>query len=151
MPVGAVACRLEPNPDGATSKVYIMTLGVLGEYRHAGIGTDIKAVLALSSRAAGTQLLSHVMKWVEPRKEAISDVYLHVQTSNDVAIDFYKRNGFEVRISDRTVVLTSANADHWQAREVLQADRAPGLLRAAQGDQRCRLRQGAHHPARGPR
>lgn len=38
VPVAAVACRLEPNPDGVTSKVYIMTLGVLAQYRHAGIG-----------------------------------------------------------------------------------------------------------------
>lgn len=39
VPVGAVACRLEPNPEPATQKLYIMTLGVLAPYRHAGIGT----------------------------------------------------------------------------------------------------------------
>ena len=95
VPVGAVACRLEANPDNVTQKLYIMTLGVLAAYRHAGIGNPFSTGCPFSLDT-GTQLLTHVLKWVEPRKEQISDVYLHVQTSNDTAIDFYKRNGFEV-------------------------------------------------------
>lgn len=76
--VGAIACRLEKKEGGAF-RVYIMTLGVLAPYRGIGIGTKLlKHVLDLSS------------------KQNMSEIYLHVQTNNEDAINFYKRFGFEI-------------------------------------------------------
>lgn len=43
---------------------------------------------------AGTKLLNHVMDFSS--KQNISEIYLHVQTNNEDAIDFYKKFGFEI-------------------------------------------------------
>ncbi|RZB66755.1 N-alpha-acetyltransferase 50 [Glycine soja] len=77
--VGAIACRLEKKEGGGQVRVYIMTLGVLAPYRGLGIGT---------------KLLNHVLDLCS--KQNISEVYLHVQTNNEDAINFYKKFGFEI-------------------------------------------------------
>ncbi|XP_015972760.1 uncharacterized protein LOC107496078 [Arachis duranensis] len=77
--VGAIACRLEKKENGGQIRVYIMTLGVLAPYRGLGIGT---------------KLLNHVLDLCS--KQNISEVYLHVQTNNEDAINFYKKFGFEI-------------------------------------------------------
>ncbi|KAL5126060.1 N-alpha-acetyltransferase 50 [Glycine soja] len=77
--VGAIACRLEKKEGGGQVRVYIMTLGVLAPYRGLGIGT---------------RLLNHVLDLCS--KQNISEVYLHVQTNNEDAINFYKKFGFEI-------------------------------------------------------
>uniref|UniRef100_M1ABH8 Pre-mRNA-splicing factor cwc24 n=1 Tax=Solanum tuberosum TaxID=4113 RepID=M1ABH8_SOLTU len=56
-----------------------MTLGVLAPYRGLGIGT---------------KLLNHVLDL--SAKQNNREIYLHVQTSNDDVINFYKKSGFEV-------------------------------------------------------
>ena len=71
--VGTVGCKIE------SKRMYIMTLGVLEAYRRFGIGS---------------QLLDWVVE--KARLEKLSDVVLHVQTSNTAAIDFYKNHGFVV-------------------------------------------------------
>ncbi|KAJ4951654.1 hypothetical protein NE237_028486 [Protea cynaroides] len=76
--VGAIACRLEKNEFGAV-RVYIMTLGVLAPYRGLGIGT---------------KLLNHVIGLCS--KQNSLEIYLHVQTNNEDAINFYKNFGFEI-------------------------------------------------------
>ncbi|KAL9376280.1 hypothetical protein Peur_030400 [Populus x canadensis] len=76
--VGAIACRLEKKEGGAV-RVYIMTLGVLAPYRRLGIGT---------------KLLNHVLDLCS--KQNISEIYLHVQTNNEDALNFYKKSGFEI-------------------------------------------------------
>lgn len=75
--VGAIACRLEKK-DGAV-RVYIMTLGVLAPYRGLGIGT---------------MLLNHVLDLCSAQN--IFEIYLHVQTNNEEAINFYKKFRFEI-------------------------------------------------------
>ncbi|MED6205352.1 hypothetical protein PIB30_016729 [Stylosanthes scabra] len=77
--VGAIACRLEKKESGGQIRVYIMTLGVLAPYRGLGIGT---------------KLLNHVLDLCS--KQNIAEVYLHVQTNNEDAINFYKKFGFEI-------------------------------------------------------
>ena len=74
--VGAVACRLEAPPGGAEGKgkLYIMTLGVLSPYRGQGVGR---------------RLLMHTLAEARKQNQA-SEVYLHVQTNNDDAVNFYK-------------------------------------------------------------
>ncbi|XP_040942899.1 uncharacterized protein [Gossypium hirsutum] len=76
--VESIACRLEKKEGGAIC-VYIMTLGVLAPYRGLGIGT---------------RLLNHVLDLC--LKQNIQEIYLHVQTNNDDAINFYKKFGFEI-------------------------------------------------------
>eukprot|EP01126_Amoeba_proteus_P045598 TRINITY_DN5116_c0_g1_i10.p1 TRINITY_DN5116_c0_g1~~TRINITY_DN5116_c0_g1_i10.p1 ORF type:complete len:205 (+),score=24.80 TRINITY_DN5116_c0_g1_i10:63-677(+) len=81
--VGAVCCRLEPIESGSNiCRLYIMTLGVLPSYRKCGIGSKLlEYVLDYSKKQHG--------------KFTIKDIYLHVQTSNEGAINFYKKFGFE--------------------------------------------------------
>ncbi|GMI89168.1 N-terminal acetyltransferase 50 [Hibiscus trionum] len=76
--VGSIACRLEKK-EGGVICVYIMTLGVLAPYRGLGIGT---------------KLLNHVLELC--LKQHIPVIYLHVQTNNEDAINFYKKFGFEI-------------------------------------------------------
>ena len=80
--VGAICCRLERKPDGGKeNRLYIMTLGVLAPYRSCGIGT---------------KLLTTTLEEAD-QDNSVEEVYLHVQTSNTDALDFYKRFGFEQR------------------------------------------------------
>ncbi|KAI3990856.1 hypothetical protein MKX01_006359 [Papaver californicum] len=76
--VGSIACRIEKK-EAKVDRVYIMTLGVLAPYRGIGIGT---------------KLLNHVIDLSS--KQNVAEVYLHVQTNNDDALNFYKKFGFEV-------------------------------------------------------
>ncbi|KAI4377623.1 hypothetical protein MLD38_015220 [Melastoma candidum] len=76
--VGSIACRLEKK-EGRAIRVYIMTLGVLAPYRGLGIGT---------------KLLNHALDLCV--KQGISEIYLHVQTNNEDAINFYKKFRFEI-------------------------------------------------------
>jgi len=89
--VGGVCARIEPiaceggeqqgEAASTTSKLYIMTINVLPAYRRRGIAT---------------RLLQHVLD--EATKETTStivEVYLHVQTSNLEAKDFYVSHGFD--------------------------------------------------------
>jgi len=79
--VGAICCRLEPPSGPGPKKLYIMTIGVLAAYRRRNIG-----------RA----LLEKVLENIKEYPEDIVQVYLHVQTNNDSALDFYKAFGFEI-------------------------------------------------------
>ncbi|XP_059459635.1 uncharacterized protein LOC132189119 [Corylus avellana] len=76
--VGSIACLSEKKEGGAI-RVYIMTLGVLAPDRCLGIGT---------------RLLNHVLDLCS--KQNMFEVYLHVQTNNEDAINFYKKFGFEI-------------------------------------------------------
>mmetsp|Transcript_12326 Transcript_12326/g.29272 ORF Transcript_12326/g.29272 Transcript_12326/m.29272 type:complete len:186 (+) Transcript_12326:392-949(+) len=82
--VGGIACRLEalkPHTAGRErARLYIVTLAVLPAYRCLGIGG---------------QLLERVLKAVQ-FDENIEEASLHVQTTNEEAIRFYKKYGFEV-------------------------------------------------------
>ncbi|KAG9294240.1 hypothetical protein G9A89_021599 [Geosiphon pyriformis] len=77
--VGGVCCRKEPIPVSKHLKLYIMTLGVLAPYRNLGIGTE---------------LLKHILEHANPNKFA--EIYLHVQTSNEEALAFYKKYNFQI-------------------------------------------------------
>ena len=71
---GAIACRLELLPDRSGAKLYVMTVGVLAPYRDLQIGT---------------RLLQHSLNFGSS-DPFITEAYLHVQTNNHSAIDFYK-------------------------------------------------------------
>lgn len=107
----------------APVKVYIMTLGVLAPYRRLGIaskmikhlltfagpGTELdlpepalpaplsKAVAAGSAKKDPKKETATGKKDKEEKKTKkylVESVYLHVQTTNDEAKDFYKKQGF---------------------------------------------------------
>ena len=61
------------------NKLYIMTINVIAAYRRRGIGQ---------------KLLDYVLA-VASKDPSIIEAYLHVQTSNEDARQFYIRNGFE--------------------------------------------------------
>merc|ERR1712025_446074 len=75
--IGAVCARVESTELG--KRCYIMTLGCLGAYRRLGVGS---------------KLLEHVLTMA--KKENVNHVTLHVQTSNNSAIEFYQQNGFKI-------------------------------------------------------
>ena len=82
--IAAVACRKEPRSEeeGGGSKLYIMTLGVLAPYREHGVGT---------------QLIQYVLKLLKsPTCNDVKEVFAHVHTENETAVDFYKKYGFQV-------------------------------------------------------
>lgn len=75
--VGAVCCHEEACPAG--KKLYILTLGCLLPFRRLGVGT---------------LLLEHVFQICRAR--GISSISLHVQVSNEDALAFYRKFGFEI-------------------------------------------------------
>ena len=75
--VGSICCRIEQNEEGGAKRLYIMTLSILPAYRRRGIAST---------------LLNHVMDAAK-KMGGVVDVYLHVQTSNQDALDFYARKG----------------------------------------------------------
>lgn len=83
--VGAACARVEGMANDTTKqRLYIMTLGVLAAYR---------------GRTIGTQLIQSILDSYEERKDTdfkdVEEIALHVQISNEDAIDFYtKRFGF---------------------------------------------------------
>ncbi|KAJ3445983.1 n-alpha-acetyltransferase 50 [Anaeramoeba flamelloides] len=81
--VGAISYRKErPNnrSDQGNYRCYILTFSVLETYRREGIGSE---------------LLRKVLNFCREDEE-IKEVYLHVQVSNDLAIEFYKKFGFQI-------------------------------------------------------
>ncbi|RNA01500.1 putative N-acetyltransferase san [Brachionus plicatilis] len=76
--VGGVCCRIDLTDN--KRRLYIMTLGCLSAYRKYGVGK---------------LMLNHVLDYCE-KDGNFECVYLHVQINNDVAIDFYKKFGFEI-------------------------------------------------------
>ena len=70
--VGAVCTRFEDTGDGR-QRLYIMTLAVFAAYRGRGIGS---------------QLLQSILNYCDEHRIA-SEISLHVQVSNQGAIDFY--------------------------------------------------------------
>ncbi|CAH0474682.1 unnamed protein product [Peronospora belbahrii] len=78
--IGAIGCRLEPvdeRPKGL-KRTYIMTFGVVENYRRARIGS---------------RLLEEVI--AQSIQDGVVQVYLHIQTSNIAALQFYRSHGFE--------------------------------------------------------
>jgi ribosomal protein S18 acetylase RimI-like enzyme len=80
--VGAVCCRIENDPKSEDDKrLYMMIIGVLAAYRGMQVGT---------------KMLDYVLDQTSKYHHEIKSIYLHVQTSNDDAITFYKKFGFEI-------------------------------------------------------
>ncbi|KAG2189786.1 hypothetical protein INT46_007575 [Mucor plumbeus] len=94
--VGTVCCRKEADESNPNNyKVYIMTLGVLEPYRHLGLGS---------------KLVQHILEQAKLAKD-ITQVYLHVQTNNTLAVDFYKKNQFEVVSTEKDYYKNIENRD----------------------------------------
>ena len=98
--VGGLACRVEGHPSGEGKRLYIMTLGVLAAYRGLQVGT---------------QLLEHVLDHAAKKMHEVVEVYLHVHTGNQDAIDFYSKFGF---------VQTEVKKGYYTARNVEPPDAA---------------------------
>ncbi|KAI8967377.1 acyl-CoA N-acyltransferase [Mycotypha africana] len=103
--VGTVCCRKEFVDEQVKDKfkIYMMTLGVLDPYRHLGIGT---------------KMVQHILE--QAKSSNITQVYLHVQINNTEAVDFYKKNGFDIisteqdyykNITPRDAYLLAKNID----------------------------------------
>ena len=77
--VGGICARDEVKSNGEKT-VYILTIGVFEPYRRMGIGS---------------QLIEEMERLVKERGIAKS-IYLHVQSSNEAAIEFYKKHGYAI-------------------------------------------------------
>ncbi len=78
--IGAICSRIQ---DGC---IYIMTLGVLPSYRGRMVGTKlVQSVLEFAASEESEKIVNGGVK----------EVKLHVQISNDDAIKFYEKLGFE--------------------------------------------------------
>eukprot|EP01134_Creolimax_fragrantissima_P004209 CFRG4209T1 len=79
--VGAVCSRLEDDKVFPGRKVaYVMTLGCLALYRRKGVGSALLEHIVFTCKA----------------DSSIGEIVLHVNTSNEDAIQFYERFGFAV-------------------------------------------------------
>ncbi|KAG0222299.1 hypothetical protein BGW41_006074 [Actinomortierella wolfii] len=102
--IGAVCCRMEPIQHATASHdLYIATLGVLAPYRKLGLATA---------------LLEHIMTHAAENKK-IRKVYLHVQTTNEEALAFYKKHGFELKEKVDKYYTNVEDADAYRLEKVL--------------------------------
>lgn len=83
IPVGDICCRVEDGSDPTKCKIYVMVIGVLAPYRRLGLATV---------------LIKHIVNTAPPGSvfagRRVESIYLHVQTSNEIARAFYERLGF---------------------------------------------------------
>lgn len=98
---GFVIAHLEPAAAGLRG--YIVTLDVLPEYRHSGLGTRLIGQVERRVQLAGA-------RWMD----------LHVFTGNDGAIRFYERVGYE-RIGRKERFYGAAGLDAFVYRKALTA------------------------------
>ncbi|KAJ3356582.1 N-alpha-acetyltransferase 50 [Kappamyces sp. JEL0680] len=84
--VGAISCRKETK-EGLV-QAYIMTIGILEQYRRVGLGKrrDLRS---------GSHLLRRILQACD-KDPTIDRVCLHVHVSNATALAFYARHGFEI-------------------------------------------------------
>ena len=75
--VATIGCKIQ------SKRLYIMTLGVLENYRRFGFGS---------------QLLGWAIE--QGNKHCLSEIALHVHVDNIAAIEFYSKNGFVVHHTD---------------------------------------------------
>lgn len=59
---------------------------------------------------SGSQLVQHILEQAKLAKD-ITKVYLHVQTINTAAVDFYKKNQFEVVSTEKDYYKNIENRD----------------------------------------
>ena len=106
-PVGAICCRKEAwDRDRKTGRrAYIMTLGVLPDYRRLGIGNLLYKMPVLYSQLfrlldtlVGSLLLERILSNLSssPAHQDLDWVCLHVQSANIAAHSFYESHGFRV-------------------------------------------------------
>ncbi|XP_065903163.1 N-alpha-acetyltransferase 50-like isoform X2 [Dysidea avara] len=100
--VGGVCCRVET--EAMVKKLYIMTLGCLAAYRRLGVGT---------------LLLKHVLTMAEQMKD-VDIIYLHVQTNNEAALEFYKKFDFFVTETKEGYYKTVEPADAYVLQKTLK-------------------------------
>ena len=91
--------------------MYIITLGVLAPYRGMGVGS---------------RLLQKCLSVVEASLPEVKQACLHVQTSNQEAVDFYKKFDFEVGETIRDYYRRIDPPDAVVLRKLLGAGAAQG-------------------------
>ena len=79
VPVGVMCCK--PCGTDGVEMLYITVLGCLVPYRGQGFGTA---------------LLNEVYRLVKNQSNKIKMIRLHVQSSNELALSFYRRHGFDI-------------------------------------------------------
>mmetsp|Transcript_9974 Transcript_9974/g.18726 ORF Transcript_9974/g.18726 Transcript_9974/m.18726 type:complete len:169 (-) Transcript_9974:235-741(-) len=87
--IGAICCRIQKDGDASSnssgsSKIYIMTLGVLPSYRGRNVGTRLVQ-----------SVIDYAITSEDCKKMGIGEIILHVQINNHDAIKFYERLDFE--------------------------------------------------------
>ena len=75
------------HPEVPTYRVYIMTLAVVAAYRGRGIGSELLRTVLDYCRCHQTKRLGILTQ--EGRSVVVSEIVLHVQSSNHDAIRFY--------------------------------------------------------------
>lgn len=120
-----IICRFEPDQKTGKVKVYVMTLGVLAPYRRLGIASNLlshlltvvspgtivaladpnapappppsSSALLKASTAAAADKGKKKLEPKQPTKDfEVESIYLHVQTSNEEARQFYEKHNFKV-------------------------------------------------------
>lgn len=95
--VGYIMCRIETGFSNSgfniIKKGHVVSIAVMPQYRHAGIG-----------RA----LLEEAMKGM--RKYGAKEIYLEVRVSNDTAVNLYRREGLTVKRTAKGYYLDGEDA-----------------------------------------
>lgn len=96
--VASICCRIEDRQAGGKA-LYIMTLSVLPAYQRHGMAAQL--IKWAIDKAEGKEKPGKAEKArgepdIVPAYQEIQEMYLHVQTSNASALNFYKSFGFEI-------------------------------------------------------
>jgi len=111
--VSSICCRLEERPVVGGRALYIMTLSVLKPYQRRGIASQL---IEWAVEKAQTK---------EGQADDIQEIYLHVQTSNEGALSFYKTFGFEVTEEIKNYYKKIEPPDCYVLRKVLNGGKFP--------------------------